>query len=190
MAHINLLPWREELRKRREKEFFTGLAVFAGIGAAIAGGWFLFMSSQIEYQQSRNKLLKSEIAALEVKIREINELKALKSKLLSRMEVIENLQSDRGAAVEFFNTIVTTLPSGVYLTNIKQAGKSLEIEGVAESNGRVSEYLRSLSESTWIVAPRLGEIRTREVGGVRVSEFKLRAKFGPPKVGDEEGGES
>ncbi len=176
MPRINLLPWREELRKERLKNF-----VVAAVGAVILGaGVVLFarytMSSMIDYQKSRNEVLVKEIAELDKQIKEIINLEKQKERLLARMEIIEQLQRSRPEIVHLFDELVRTVPEGVYLKHLKQAGKRLEFKGAAQSSTRVSAYMRNIDSSDWLTDPGLDVIETVDRGRGRDSEFTLFAQ--------------
>ena len=150
MARINLLPWRTERRKQREREFYMLLVASAVAGVLallIAIGW---MSARIDNQQQRNAYLQKEIKDLEAQIKEIDELDKTKAQLLSRKQIIEQLQSNRSQMVHLFDEMVKTIPDGVRLTSMKQAGDTLTLEGVAESNARVASYMRNIDNSPWM----------------------------------------
>ena len=176
MAHINLLDWRHQQREQRKQQF----AVMVGVGVAIAGllvfAAMSYMNQAIQYQKDRNQLLKTEITAVERKIKEIEELERVKDNLLARMRVIEQLQASRSATVHFFDEIVNTLPEGVFLTSIKQTGANVAISGIAESNGRVSTYMKNLEASPWFKDPKLVVIKSTEENRVRRSQFELQVK--------------
>lgn len=170
---INLLDWRTELSNLRKNQFFAML----GLGALLAvGGVFVVwygVTDAIEYQQERNRFLEAQIAEMDKKIKEIEELEKVKANLLARMKVIEELQASRAAMVHFFDEVLNTLPEGVYLKSLKQTGASVTIEGVAESNNRVSAYMKNIEASRWFADPKLVVINTRDVNRRRQSEFNL-----------------
>ncbi|HET8692125.1 MAG TPA: PilN domain-containing protein [Steroidobacteraceae bacterium] len=160
MPSINLLPWRQELRQRRRKEFLIGVAaavVLAGIVTLLAN---FIVSSMIDAQNRRNELLKSEIAELDKAIEQILALEDQKARMISRMEVIDRLQASRPQVVKLFDQIVSTLPEGVYLTSVKQSGKKIEFNGVAQSSTRVSAFMRNIDSSETLNAPELKVIQT------------------------------
>lgn len=181
MAHINLLPWREERRKEQQKDF----AILAVGGIVIAGLLVLLvhlrLDGMIKAQDARNNFLKTEISKLDKKIEEIKNLEDTKNKLLARMNIIQQLQRDRPVSVHLVDELVRSLPDGVYLTKFTQKGAALVLSGVAESNARVSAYMRNIDASDWLANPKLDFIKTREDGRRRVAEFTLRAiqKKGP-----------
>jgi len=187
MANINLLPWREELRKEKTRQFasMTGFSVILTI-AVIALVHFM-ISTQINYQQSRNKILQDEIAQLDIALKEIEGLEETKEKLLSRMDIIQSLQQKRPQIVHLFDEIVRTVPEGIFLTGIKQTGTAIVINGVAESNGRVSAYMRNIDSSDWMSTPKLTVIETKK-GTLRSSDFMLTTSQSTPKSDEEEQG--
>ncbi|TDK23266.1 fimbrial protein [Luteimonas aestuarii] len=159
MARINLLPWRAERRKQRQKEFGVMLGVAALAGLAL---WFLFnlyYNAQISGQRERNQFLEQQIAEVDKQITEIEELDRQRGRLLSRKEVIEQLQANRSQMVHLFDSLVRTIPDGVILTTIKQEGQKLTLEGRAQSNSRVSTYMRNLEGSGWMTRPDLSVIQ-------------------------------
>lgn len=175
-TRINLLDWRRERREVRQRQFLAilGLAVIsAGI---VVWTISLTMQAAVDNQQARNDYLQREIAEADRKVKEIQELEKVKSSLLARMRVIEELQASRSATVHFFDEVVNTLPDGVNLTSVKQNGGSVTIDGVAEANGRVSTYMKNLDASPWFDDPRLVVIKTTEKNGQRSSEFTLQVK--------------
>ena len=144
MAHINLLPWREELRKKKLQDFLVMLVSGVILTGVVMGGWHWQNVELLSYQKSRNDYLKREIASVEERIREIDELERTKSQLLSRMNVIQQLQSSRPLIVRLMDEIVTTLPEGAFLTKVSQSGNQVDFEGRAQSNARVSSYMRNI----------------------------------------------
>jgi type IV pilus assembly protein PilN len=187
MANINLLPWREELRKEKTRQFstITGFSVFLTIAVLLL--IHVTISSQISYQQKRNKILQDEISRLEVALQEIEGLEETKEKLLSRMDIIQSLQQKRPQIVHLFDEIVRTVPEGIYLTGIKQSGTNININGIAESNGRVSAYMRNIDSSDWMATPKLSVIESKK-GTLRSSEFMLTTSQSTPKTDEEEEG--
>ncbi len=161
MARINLLPWREEKRKLREKNFYTGL-IFSII---LAGGLVFVASLQIDsminYQKSRNNYLTTEINKVEESIREIKDLQKKKKSLLERMKVIQKFQTNRSDSVRLLDEIVKVLPEGVHLTEYKQDKKKQQFKGVAQSNARVSAFMRNIARSKWIEKPDLNVIKAK-----------------------------
>ncbi len=165
MARINLLPWREELRKQRKQEFATVVVIAAAVMGVVVFAVHLFMAGQIDAQEARNSYLRTEIKAVEAKIKEIEDLEKEKASLLSRIKVIESLQSNRPAVVHLLEELVKAVPDGLYITRMKQAGNVVAIEGRAESNARVSAFMRNLDASPWFTNPSLGVIKTEKDDG-------------------------
>ena len=184
MAHINLLPWRETLRKEKKQEFFTIVALAAGAMLAVLGGVHVYMASLIDNQIARNDILKNEIKLVEKKIDEIKTLEKQKEQLIARMQVIEKLQSDRPAVVHLFDELARIVPEGLYIERMNQKDALLTIEGNAQSNARVSAFMRSLDESDWFKSPVLDEIVSQERNARSERKFKLVVKQDSPK-GDE-----
>jgi type IV pilus assembly protein PilN len=171
MTRINLLPWREEARQRRRKEFAAagGLAlVFTLLLAVLV---HVQIEGRIGDQQARNQLLEGEIAQLNRQIKEIEDLEKIKADLLSRMEIIQELQESRPEIVRLFDELVVAIPDGVYLTKLEQTGRTVIVEGRAQSNARVSAFMRSIEASEWIGGPRLLLIEDKT--GTGLSQFRL-----------------
>lgn len=176
MAHINLLPWREELRKQKQKEFIstsTISAVLAGVLVLVA---HLYVNGKIEYQKQRNNYIQAEIDILNKRIGRIKELESMKQGLLARMNVIQDLQSSRPESVHLMDELVRSLPDGVFLNLFKQRNKNLTMEGIAQSNARVSDYMRNIDTSEWFSDPHLDLIRTTESNRRRIANFTLRGE--------------
>lgn len=174
MAHINLLPWREELAKQKKQEF-----AFSAGGAVLVAALVVLMvhfhvDGLITNQNERNAFLESEIAVLNQRIGRIQQLEAMKENLLARMNVIQELQSSRPESVHLLDELVRTLPEGVYLKSFTQRGKSLAMNGIAQSNARVSDYMRNIDSSEWFTGPRLDLIKTTESNRRRIANFTLR----------------
>ncbi|HSR63724.1 MAG TPA: PilN domain-containing protein [Gammaproteobacteria bacterium] len=186
MARINLLPWREELRKEREKEFYTMLASAAVLALALWGGVHYYHTLLIDQQNARNAFLEEEITKLDKKIEEIQELEKEKERLLARMRAIEQLQGNRPLIVRLFDELVTSLPDGVSLTQVSQKDNKITIDGVAESNARVSSFMRNLESSDWLKDPELEIIQAKDEQGQRISNFKLQFSQVIPTSEEEE----
>jgi type IV pilus assembly protein PilN len=189
MPHINLLPWRDELRKRREKEFIITAVIAALMMGGVVLGVHLHYESRIAYQNQRNSFIEVEISALDTKIKEIENLKRERDRLIARTKVIQDLQAGRPEIVHVFDELVTTLPDGVYYTKVSQKGRGLNLHGVAQSNARVSSLMRSLNTSTWFENPSLVEITANQekATSVRLSKFNLNVSQTKKKKPDEEG---
>ena len=180
MANINLLPWREDERKELTQQFLVVMGVCAAIAGLIVVGVHVFVGNQIDYQKDRNTFLGNEIVRLDKELKQIKDLENTKEKLLSRMEVIQSLQLTRPQVVHLFDEFVRTIPEGIYLNKITQRGRKLTINGVAESNGRVSAYMRNIDNSDWMKTPKLKVIKTKN-GSFRSSDFILNTKTSSPK---------
>lgn len=172
MAHINLLPWREEQRQEQTRQFATITVLSMVLTGALIFMVHVTFSNQIDHQRYRNKMLQDEIARLDESLQQIEKLEETKEQLLSRMDVIQSLQQQRPQIVHLFDDFVRTVPEGIYLTDIKQEANQLTIKGVAESNGRVSAYMRNIDASEWMTTPKLQVIETRK-GTLRSSDFTL-----------------
>jgi type IV pilus assembly protein PilN len=189
MPRVNLLPWREELRKQRRTEYLSMLGVCAVAALGIWLGIHLYFNALIEQQQRRNNFLTAEIKLLDVKIAEIKQLEKEKENLIARMKAIETLQTSRPIVVHLFDELVSTLPDGVYLTSLTQSGDNVTIKGVAQSNARVSNYMRNVEASTWVRDPKLSIIQSKTEEGKRIADFTLtlkQTKLKSDKEGDEE----
>jgi type IV pilus assembly protein PilN len=175
-THINLLDWRKARRERRKQEFAASVGLGAGIAAGIVAAAYVLVSGQLDNQNARNTFLRAEIKELDQQLKEIQELERVRSNLIARMRVIEELEASRMASVRFFDEIVNTLPDGVSLTSLKQQGANVTLDGVAESNGRISTYMKSLDASPWFSDPRLVVIKTNERDRRREAQFTLQVK--------------
>jgi type IV pilus assembly protein PilN len=173
MTRINLLPWRETLRKEQQRQFISIAAGAAILMAVIVFYVHIHIGGLIDGQTARNNFLQKEITSVDEKITEIRQLEAEKQQLLARMNIIQQLQSRRPEIVHVFDEMARSVPDGIYLTSVKQQGESLIIEGVAESNARVSAFMRNLDASKWFTNPALVVIESKEKENVRTSQFKL-----------------
>lgn len=182
MAHINLLPWRETQRKERRRTFgfqLLGIAILAGLAVLY---WHMLVQQQIEHQNSRNVLLRSEIAKVNRRIVEIKDIERRRAQLIARMNVIQDLQVSRPQIVHLFDELVTTIPEGAYLTSLNQAGNTVTVGGVAQSNARVSSYMRNIDASSWIGNASLRIIQSNEKTGKGVNHFRMVAKQVNPNL--------
>jgi type IV pilus assembly protein PilN len=172
-ARINLLPHREEARKRSKKHFATVSFGTAIIGAALAFLMYQFYERQIVVQNDRNEFLAGEIKKLDKDIADINQLKEQIQALLARKQIIETLQADRAQTVYLLEQMVRQMPEGVYLRSMKQTGPRVHIIGYAQSNARVSTLMRNIEASPWLEQPILVEVKASTVDKKRVSEFNM-----------------
>lgn len=186
MARINLLPWRAELRRQRRTEFFAIVGICAGVAIAIWAAVHFHFQGRIEFQRERNAYLTSEIAKLDLQIKEIQELEKEKERLIARMKAIESLQTSRPLVVHLFDEMVTSLPEGVYLKQIAQTGTVIEVKGIAESNARVSSFMRNIEKSEWLKNPKLEIIQTTDQENRRISNFTLKAEQIIPQATEED----
>src|SRR5210317_1056445 len=176
MPRINLLPWREEERKRRQRDF--GLALGGAVLAAIAVIMLTMLaySQMIAGQERRNTRLTDEINELQRSIEEIDNLERQKERLLARMEIIDQLQKSRPEVVHLFDELVRQLPEGVYFTGLRQTGARVELRGVAQSSTRVSALMRQIDASDWLADPEVERVETKQSGASRQSEFVVYLK--------------
>ena len=187
MILINLLPHREERRKRRKAAYFLGLGVAAAAGLLVVGSWYLVLQQLIAGQQQRNEFLSVEIKKLEIQIKDIATLKAEIEALKARQKAVEDLQIDRNVPVHILNELVRQTPEGVYFNSIKQDGQILNLAGIAQTNERVSELLRNTgNNSEWLVRPELIEIKVASVQTAskeqrRLFDFSMRVSIKRPQ---------
>ncbi|MGW8127627.1 MAG: PilN domain-containing protein [Stenotrophomonas sp.] len=161
MARINLLPWRAERRKQRQREFYTMLGLAAVAGVLMSLLLYFYYDGQVSGQNERNAYLEAEIAKVKEQNKEIDRLDSQKKRLLDRKKVIEELQGKRSQMVHLFDALVRTIPDGVVLTALKQEGETLTLEGRTQSNARVSTYMRNLESSGWMSNPELSVIEAK-----------------------------
>ena len=164
MPRINLLPWREADRKRKRQEFLVGIG--GAVAIAVLLGLFakLQLQASIDHQAGRNQLIKEQITEVDKQITEILGLEAQKQRLVARMEVIDQLQRSRPGVVHLFDQLVRTIPDGVYFTAIKQTGGKVQLNGVAQSQTRVSALMRNIEASEWLAEPALEKVETKGSG--------------------------
>ena len=189
MARINLLPWRAERRKQRQKDAMVMLALSALAAVVLSFLIIGFYNGQIDGQNERNNFLKARIAEVDTQIAEIDKLDQQKAKLLARKEVIEKLQANRSQMVHLFDSLVRTIPDGVMLTSIKQDNEILTLEGRSQSNARVSTYMRNLEGSGWMTNPELAIIEARGEDKGLPYVFKLQVKLANPNAPRDEDGD-
>ena len=173
MIRINLLPHREEKRKARQKQFAMLSGLAAAIGLAVAGALWVIFDAQIENQKDRNKYLTAEIVKLDKQIDEIKRIREETASLLSKKQVVEGLQSNRSEPVYLLDQLLRQLPEGLYLKSIKQTGAKISVTGYAQSNARVSAFMRNIDASPYLGNPNLIEIKAVTVNTQRANEFIL-----------------
>lgn len=189
MILINLLPHREERRRRRKQAFFLALGLSAVVGLLVVGAWYLVLLEMTHVQQARNEFLQDEIRRLDNQIKDIASLKSEIEALKARQKVVEDFQIDRNMPVHLLNELVAQTPEGVYLSSIRQDGQGVAVSGVAQTNERVSEFLRNTAyNATWLTHPELVEIKAAQqssAGGVRdakrLFEFSVRLTLKRPQ---------
>jgi type IV pilus assembly protein PilN len=176
MPGINLLPWRERLREERKREFLVMLGGLMVIAAGLVLLVDRYYRGELSGQQARNNIISTQIAVMDARLVEISRLREQRADILDRMEVIRDLQGTRPLIVHVFDELVRTLPDGVYYNTVSREGNMLSLEGVAESNNRVSELMRRLDESRWFREPGLEQISATPAswtGSGGANEFSL-----------------
>ncbi len=190
MIYINLLPWREQRRAQRQKQFYAMAGVAALVGAALVLAGYAYMNSRIEHQESRNQMLQSEIRILDQQIARIRTLDRQRQDLIDRIEVIQTLQASRPEAVYLFDQMVLTLPEGTFFQELRQEGERIRLAGRAESNARISALMRRVDASPWLRDSTLQIIETREEGRLQVRDFRLEVFQTRPGAEDDTEGAS
>jgi type IV pilus assembly protein PilN len=186
-VRINLLPHREQKRVARQRQFVSLAALLAIMSLGVVGLVHIVLSKQIDNQNSRNTLLKTEIVKLDEQIKEIDKLREQIAQVLARKQVVETLQANRNESVHLLDQLVRQLPDGVYLRSIRQAGTRVTLIGYAQSNARVSTLMRNIESSPWVASPELVEVKlvapppspggqSRPGSGERVNEFTLNVQ--------------
>jgi type IV pilus assembly protein PilN len=181
MARINLLPWRETLRKERQRDFGIAVAIALAFTAGLMFLGRMQVEAMIEYQKTRNQFLRQEIVKVDEKIKQIEELEKTKQRLIARMEIIQQLQQSRPLVVHMFDDIVNTTPEGTYLNSVTQVGNSVTIDGAAQSNTRVSAFMRNIEGAGWLEDPVLQLIDTKD----NTAHFVLTAQIKGALVAEE-----
>lgn len=189
MAHVNLLPWRAERRKQREREFYMQLvaAFVASLGVLLL--WVFWMNQRIDNQNDRNTYLQTEIKQLDVRIAKIKDLETVRTHLLARKQIIEQLQADRSQMVHLFDELVKTIPSSARLTGLKQSGQSMSLDGVAQSNASVAEYMRNIEVSPWMGHADLRKTENSHDSSRMPYTFGLDVTLSRPKADDAKSGD-
>lgn len=185
MTRINLLPWREEFRQQKKQEFFTVLAGMVVVGALLVFLANSIIDGRISHQNGRNQYLNTEIKKLDDKITEIKGLQARRNQLVERMKVIQNLQGNRPVVVHLLDELTRSIPDGVYYTKATRTGNKLKLEGIAETNNKISKLMRNLDGSAWFSNPSLSTVNNKEIGGKSVNAFILSVNQVLPKLNKE-----
>lgn len=179
MAKINLLPWREELRAQKKQDFINAIGVSVLVTAVIFGAVHMYIEGLKAYQEQRNKIIQDEITLLDKKIEQIKSIEEQKSKLLTKIELIQKLQESRPEIVHLFDELPRVTPDGVFLSIFNQKGVELTFQGKSQSNARVSAFMRAIEASAWLKVPTLDVIQsTTKVSPEQLSDFTLHAKQG------------
>lgn len=187
MARINLLPWREEQRRERQRLFLITMLVMSILGVFLVFMIGVVYEQKIKYQQSRNQLLQQEIRQLESRIEKIDELERTRARLISRKQVIESLQASRSMTVELLDNLAKSIPVGVTLNSVGQQGFTLELAGTSQSNAKVSAYLKELELNKLFLDPQLDYVRTSLEAGSTTEpyQFSIRVSLRQPSTSDE-----
>ena len=190
MARINLLPWREEKRRERQRQFLMTLLMTAILGVLLVFAAGTIFDSKIGHQQARNDVVKKEIRLLEARIKKIDELERTRARLISRKQVIERLQASRSTTVELLDNLAKSIPVGVTLTTIRQQGVALALAGSSQSNARVSAYLRELETNNLFLNPELVFVRSvpNPAAAAEPYEFNIKVNLRTPKTEEEDEG--
>jgi len=188
MAHVNLLPWRAERRKQREREFYIQLGAAFVAGVLLVLLWMFWMGQRIDNQNERNAYLQSEIKQLDVRIAKIKDLEKVREHLLARKQIIEQLQADRSQMVHLFDELVKTIPSSARLAALKQNGQSMSLDGVAQSNASVAEYMRNIEASPWMGHADLRKTENTHDSTRMPYVFGLNVQLNKPKTDEVEPG--
>ena len=181
MAKINLRPWREELRAEKQKQFVVMILGAAFIAVGLTFLWKTDMDNRIAYQESRNAYIETATKQLDKQIKEIEDLKRKRDELLSRMQVIQDLQGKRPVIVRVFDELVRTLPDGLFYTNLKKTGDTVDVVGMSESNSRISALMRRFEESEWFTDPNLSNVSAADSRRAGYSQFNLSVQQQTPE---------
>ncbi len=174
MAQINLLPWREEMRQEKKKEFLTQLGGVCILAALVVLLWMQSVESAISKQNARNGILDDEIKRLQSQVEEIKNLKKDRQALLDRMKVIQGLEGERAIIVYYFDEFAKAIPNGVFLTALSKKGEGFTVQGVSDSNNRISEFMRQLEDSDWFKDTSIISITADESAGPQGQRFSLK----------------
>ncbi len=186
MAKINLLPWREERREQLKQEFLTNLVAVIVGAVVVIGLIFMLLGRSIDAQNDKNRYLQSHIETLNEQVSEISSINAHRDQLVDRMDIIQGLQGNRPVIVRVFDQFVKTLPDGIYYERLQRTNQQVEIDGVAESNNRVSSLMRRLDRSEWFSNPNLTAVVANPDFGEQANKFSLSVGLATPSVAGEE----
>ncbi|GAA0887750.1 PilN domain-containing protein [Rhodanobacter soli] len=190
MAHVNLLPWRAERRKQREREFYMQLVAAFVVALGVLLLWVFWMDQRIDNQNERNAYLQTEIKQLDVRIAKIKDLEKVREHLLARKQIIEQLQADRSQMVHLFDELVKTIPTSARLSGLKQGGQSMTLDGVAQSNASVAEYMRNIEGSPWMGHADLSKTENTHNGTRMPYVFGLNVLLSKPKSDEVDAGKT
>jgi type IV pilus assembly protein PilN len=190
MAHVNLLPWRAARRKQREREFYMQLVTAFVVALGVLLLWIFWMDQRIDNQNERNAYLQTEIKQLDVRIAKIKDLEKVREHLLARKQIIEQLQADRSQMVHLFDELVKTIPSSARLTGLKQSAQSMSLDGVAQSNASVAEYMRNVESSPWMGHADLRKTENTHDATRMPYVFGLDVALSRPKTDETEAGKN
>ena len=181
MARINLLPWREELRRERQRQFMISILMTSVLGVILVFAVGLVFNQRIDHQQARNQTIRTQIAGLETRIKRIEKLEQTRERLLSRKRVIEELQASRSLTVELMDKLAKSIPIGITLGTVRQQGMNVTLNGFSQSNARVSAYLQSLDVHDLFLDPQLSvvEASNRPLNPVEPYEFTIGVRLRP-----------
>jgi type IV pilus assembly protein PilN len=186
MAQINLLPWRDERRQEMQQEFMIILGMVAALGGVLILLGDFFFNGQIDNQKSRNAYLEKNIEILNREVAEIQDLQRKRTQLLDRMQVISELQGNRPIIVRILDQVVRTVPDGIFYTSLEAKGSTISIQGISESNNRVSSLMRRLDSSAWFSEPNLMGVKSEPLFGNQANNFQMNFKVKAPTAGQEE----
>jgi type IV pilus assembly protein PilN len=190
MAKINLLPWREALRQQKKQDFVAAIGAGVSVSLLLFGLVYLHIEGLKAYQEQRNSILDVQIKLVNQKIKEIKDIEEKKNKLLTKIEVIQTLQESRPQIVHLFDELPKSTPDGIFLSKFKQTANNLAFSGKAQSNARVSAYMRGIEASPWLEAPVLEVIKgDGKTTSGSLNDFSMRAKQGVNKPKEQEGQE-
>jgi len=190
MIRVNLLPHREEKRKRRQQQFGVLAGIAVALGLLVAGAVWFFLDQQVDQQQRNVAYMKSEIDKLDKQIEEIRKIREETAALLAKKQVVEGLQSNRSEPVQLLDQLLRQLPEGVYLKQVRQTGPKVNIVGYAQSNARVSTLMRNLGASPYLENPELVEIHAvnaNDKAGTRINEFNMNISIKRAQAEDTRG---